>query len=524
MLGKPVCVFLSFGGNVDDPDATTVRLGGVLVSDSTPRRANPLRAANGSTARAPVDIPPREIVGHFLFIAFVLGIPFGIATSSLAFRDGDVSWQVAAGQWIIAHARIPTADPFSFTAAGRPWVAMEWLSEIVYATAYRLAGWNGLAATVACATVALNALIFFYLQRRASIVVVAVSLFMLDIVVAPFVLARPHVLAWPLLAAWTIVLLRAAENKRPPSLWWTLLLVVWTNAHASFPLALPIAAAIALDSVIEARWTNVRQWIVFGIVSVVALSCNANGLAGLLQPFKTASLTMLHLIGEWHPSSTANTPEFFGVLLLALGAICWTGLRIPAGRLLLLLVLLGLAFLHVRHQSTFIIVAVLVVPALLDSKPARSPLPKWLLLGFLPMLAYALISPRTPPEGPANPRSLIAAVPTALRSQPVFNEYSFGGPLILAGIKPYIDGRGELYGDAFVEDYSNIIGGDMAAFNRAAQRYDIRWTMLPRDSKALIAALEGSGKWRRIYADRVGVIDVRSVPITAPTASGAKQR
>jgi len=142
-------------------------------------------------------------------------------------------------------------------------------------------------------------------------------------------------------------------------------------------------------------------------------------------------------------------------------------------RTLLGLVLLGLAFLHVRHQSTFIIVAVLVVPALLNSKPARSPLPKWLLLGFLPMLAYALISPRTPPEGPANPRSLIAAVPTALRSQPVFNEYSFGGPLILAGIKPYIDGRGELYGDAFVEDYSNIIGGDMAAFNRAAQRHDI---------------------------------------------------
>jgi len=330
------------------------------------------------------------------------------------------------------------------------------------------------------------------------------------------------VLAWPLLAAWTIVLLRAAEDKRPPSLWWTLLLVVWTNAHASFPLALPIAGAIALDSVIETRWRNVRQWIIFGVASVVALLFNANGLAGLLQPFRTASLTMLHLIGEWHPSSTANTPEFFGVLLLALGAICWTGLRIPAGRLLLLLVLLGLAFLHVRHQSTFMIVAVLVVPTLLHSEPTRSPLPKWLLLGFIPMLAYALIAPQTPPEGPANPRSLIAAVPAGLRTQPVFNEYSFGGPLILAGIKPYIDGRGELYGDAFVENYAKIIDGDMAAFDRAVQRYDIRWTMLPRDSKVLIGALERSGKWRRIYADRVGVIDVRIMPTTPAAASAAK--
>ncbi len=183
-----------------------------------------------------------------LFIAVVLGIPLGFAISPLAFRDGDVSWQIAAGRWIIAHAHIPTSDPFSFTVAGHPWVAMEWLSEIVFATAYRLAGYRRTWRPPSPrALIVLNALVFFYLQRRVSVLVVVRSLLMLEMVLAPFVLARPHLLAWPLLAGWTIVLLRAAEKGRPPSLWWTLLLVVWTNAHASFPLALPIAGAIGLE-------------------------------------------------------------------------------------------------------------------------------------------------------------------------------------------------------------------------------------------------------------------------------------
>ncbi len=80
---------------------------------------------------------------------------------------------------------------------------------------------------------------------------------------------------------------------------------------------------------------------------------------------------MLPLIGEWHPSSTGNTPEFFAVLLLGLGGILWTGIRVPIGRLLLLLVLLGLAFQHVRHQATFVIVAVLVDPALAQFEAER---------------------------------------------------------------------------------------------------------------------------------------------------------
>jgi hypothetical protein len=85
-----------------------------------------------------------------------------------------------------------------------------------------------------------------------------------------------------------------------------------------------------------------------------------------------------------------------------------------------------------------------------------------------------------------------------------------GGPLILSGIRPYIDGRGDVYGDAMMFDYARLSKGDAAAFSRAVQRWKIRWAILPNDDKALIALLDRSGNWRRIAGDKAGVIYART--------------
>jgi hypothetical protein len=290
-----------------------------------------------------------------------------------------------------------------------------------------------------------------------------------------------------------------------------LILVVWTNLHASWPLAIPVAMAIGLDALRKARWNTLHEWALFSLVSAVALMLNVNGSAGLIQPFKTSNLAMLPLIGEWHRSNIHATPFFFVALLFGAAALCWSRIAVPFGRLLLLLVMLGMALLHVRHQSAFMIVSACVLPPLWPAKPATAPVPKWLLAIAVPALVLRALWPLTPPESEANPRSLIAAVPAELKNQPLFNAYIFGGPLILNGIRPYIDGRAEIYGDSFVTDYVHIANGDYDAFERTVERYDIRWTILPANSR-LVDKIESSGKWQRFYSDRVGVIDVRTAP------------
>ena len=116
-----------------------------------------------------------------------------------------------------------------------------------------------------------------------------------------------------------------------------------------------------------------------------------------------------------------------------------------------------------------------------------------------------------PRETFANPRGLIAHIPPELRSQPVLNEYSLGGPLIFAGIRPFIDGRADMYGDAFFADYMKIADGDLAVFDRAVKKYGIRWTILQADNR-LLPKIDSSPEWQRIYSDHVGMIHVRRSP------------
>src|SRR4029079_564912 len=98
-------------------------------------------------------------------LAAVLLIPAVLGSSLTIFNDGDVSWHIATGQWILDHWAIPHTDPFSFTWFGKPWVPIEWLAEVIYASAYRLAGYGGVAALVTVALMALHATVFLNASR-----------------------------------------------------------------------------------------------------------------------------------------------------------------------------------------------------------------------------------------------------------------------------------------------------------------------------------------------------------------------
>ena len=58
-------------------------------------------------------------------------------------NDSDTYWQIAVGQWILDHNALPRVDIYSFTKAGEPWVSSSWLSQVLLAASYSLAGWTG---------------------------------------------------------------------------------------------------------------------------------------------------------------------------------------------------------------------------------------------------------------------------------------------------------------------------------------------------------------------------------------------
>ncbi|MES2119131.1 MAG: hypothetical protein V4513_00965, partial [Pseudomonadota bacterium] len=443
----------------------------------------------------------------------VLLIPAMLGSSATIFNDGDVSWHIATGQWILDHRAIPHADPFSFTWAGKPWVPIEWLAEVFYAGAYRLAGYGGVAALVTAALMAIHGLVYFTASRFIRLALVPVVL--MDFALVPMTLARPHVLAWPLIALWTWLMLRARDRDGAPPLVAALLMIVWANLHGSFVMGLAIAGAFGLEALVASadKGRVIRQWGLFGAACAAAVFVNANGLAGVIHPFKIASLAMLPLIDEWKPSTPAVTPFFFAVLALTLVLIAWKRPKLHPVRWVLLAALLVLALLQVRHQAVLAIVAAMILPqgfARDQKRMVRKGLAQLAAAAAAVLVLIRAAMPLSPPQNEANPWRLIAMVPAELRSQPLLNGYSMGGPLILSGIRPYIDGRGDMYGDELVVDYARITHGDAAALDRAVKRWNIRWAMVPNRDNGLARLLAGSPDWKLAAKDEVGSIYVRS--------------
>jgi hypothetical protein len=448
-----------------------------------------------------------------LMLAVVL-IPAVLGSSTTIFNDGDVSWHIATGQWILHHHAIPHTDPFSFTWAGKPWVPIEWLSEVLYASAYSLAGYGGVAALVTAALIGLHAAVF--LNARRWLGAALIPIVAMDLCLIPMLLARPHLLTWPLLAFWTWLMLRAREQDRSPPLAAALLMALWANLHGGFVFGLAIAGAFGLEALVDSadRGRAFRQWLVFGLACVAALFVNGNGIEGVFHPLRFTQLQMLPMIDEWKPSNPQVTPFFFGVLVFVIALIAWKRPKLPWVRWLLLAALLGLALLQVRHQAILAIVAAIVLPqGFASAGSGRIPLDRAALgvtaAAALALLVMRAVMPISPPENEANPWELIAAVPAEYRNLPVLNGYSMGGPLILSGIRPFIDGRGDMYGDALVSDYVRITSGDRAAFEQAVRQWGIRWAILPRRSR-LIWLLDHSPGWRRVAADDAGVVYLRS--------------
>ena len=449
----------------------------------------------------------------------VLLIPAALGSSHTIFNDGDVSWHIASGRWILEHGRIPTTDPFSFTWMGKHWVPFEWLADVIYASGYRLAGYAGVSALATAALMALNAIVYFNAARWIRPVLVGFGLLIvMNVVLIPMLLARPHLFVWPLLAAWMWVLMRAREKDRAPPLPAALLMSLWANLHGSFVFGLAIAAAFGLEALISSadRIRAFRQWLLFGVACAIAVCINANGLDGALYPFKYTDLEMLPMIDEWKPSSVSVTPFFFVTLAIIAVLIVWKRPRLHSVRWLLLAACLGAALYQARHQAMFVIVAAMILPEGLarGQQRARGEEPQTPVViaavGALLLLAVRLSMPLTPPENQTNPWKLIASVPPELRSQPVLNYYSFGGPLILSGIRPYIDGRGDMYGDPFVLGYGDIVHGNQAAFDEAVRRWNIRWVIMAHDQKKFIAMLRKTPGWRQIRHNEVGAVYVRS--------------
>jgi hypothetical protein len=448
-----------------------------------------------------------------------------LSNGGMLLNDSDTYWQIAVGQWILDHRAWPSVDIYSFTKAGEPWTSSSWLAQVLYATSYNLAGWTGpvvLAATCIAATFALFTHILG--RRIPAAYAIAVAMAALLLSVGHF-LARPHVLVLPVMLAWANGLMSASERGEAPSPWLLPLIALWANLHGGFVFGLVLVGAFALDALWNAERAQQRsvalRWAAFGVGALVACSVTPYGWGSILASRKILDLgELLHLIYEWMPADFSKFGAFEMAILTLIGGALYSGVKLTPPRIALVLGLLHMALSHVRNVEIFALLLPIVVLAPVASQlalrpawPARPAVPPGVMAALIVLLGgwSWLLAANTnfvPPES----QSPAAAVDALKAHHPkrVLNDLPFGGYLIWRQIPVFVDGRAELYGEAFdVAFYRAMQLKDVNELLGMLRKWDIDAVLLTPHTPAvgLLDRIEG---WRRVYADQNAVLHVRT--------------
>jgi len=103
---------------------------------------------------------------------------------------------------------------------------------------------------------------------------------------------------------------------------------------------------------------------------------------------------------------------------------------------------------------------------------------------------------------------------------PIFNDYGWGGYLIkrlYPAYRVYIDGRADVYGDAFMTETMRTFEGH-SGWREPLDRLAVHTILISPDT-ALASLLRSDGEWQRVYEDDQAVIFTKSENALTATPS-----
>ncbi len=448
--------------------------------------------------------------------------------------DPDLWWHIKVGQNILTTHHWPTTDPFSFTVAGTPWIAYEWLGDVLIGSAARYGGLLGLdVLLIVLASIVMLALYAYTTMRSGNSKAGFVASGLLcSLAFASFNL-RPQMLGYLFLILTLIVLERFRRGKQRALWFLPLLFLVWINTHGSWVIGLGVifvfwAAGLAefrIGGVEATRWRpaeRIRLELIF-LLCLAAIPFTPYGTRLAAYPFTVASTLPLNVgnIMEWQPMpfNIAGGKLFLAVVLAFFLAQMMFQITWRAAEVVLFFGGVMMACLHVRFLLLFVpFFAPLFATVLARWLPPYDRKKDHYILNALLMAAVVAAMVRYFPTRAGIEKIAAETFPVGavnyLRQHPVagpmYNTYGYGGYLIsmLPEQKVFIDGRGDLYEDGGVfSEYLEVADLKPAAF-MVLRAHGIQSCLL-ESKEPLATVLAANPDWERRYADGVSVLFVR---------------
>jgi hypothetical protein len=303
-------------------------------------------------------------------------------------------------------------------------------------------------------------------------------------------------------------------------------MTLWANLHGSFTFGLAMIAPIACDAFWRAahseRLNVLRPWTLFALLAVVAACLNPYGPEIILVTFRTVALgAALTTVTEWRPQDFTHLGAFEVIMLGAFGLALYRGVTLPVLRIVMVLGVLHLSLSQVRHADLLGMLAPIFLArplaeqftALAGDRTGLTLRPSaWLpataVLLLIGVTGLASLRHDVSPPARITPANAIHSTEIA-KAGPILNDYDFGGYLDFVGVAPFIDGRGELYGEAYMLRHNRALSlENLPDFLRLLDEYHIGATLLTPSTPA-VALLDRLPDWKRIYSDDVAVVHAR---------------
>ncbi len=446
-------------------------------------------------------------------------------------HDSDLPWHLHEARQLLQFRRLLHPETGGFSMPGRPFVSMEWLSELGLYALQSLGGWTALSLLSGVAVVLAGALLLRVSRdeggdggfRDALAVTLGLCAAMLrfqprphlvDLVGAPLVM---------LLARGCFAATGAAFARRAVGL--VALEVVWAQAHGSFVIVPPLCFAAGVAAATDRR-SLLRALGVTGVLGLATLA-NPLGVGMFRNMLAHAGTDAARQIGEMAPPRLEQLLPFslampLTTFLWALAALAVVDIvrtrTIRRDDAIRALLGLALASSSVRFLG---LLGLLLVPWAargLGHFGGLSARAAGLVALLLPVAAYRAVVATVPDErmGIGLNRTFLPvdaaeAMRRAGASGRVWNHYRDGGWIEWTNaprVQVFIDGRVPPYfSEAVLAEHIASVG-DPGAFARIDGRFGLRYALVARVA-GLCRTLSRDPRWGAVYVDARRVLFAR---------------
>jgi hypothetical protein len=464
-----------------------------------------------------------------LFLALMAWlIAFTIGSDEIGLlQDSQAGAQIRIGDWILDHGAAPSTDVFSFSRAGQPWFAWEWLTGVVFALVHRWLGLQGMVLLGAAVIATANLILLRHmLWRGANFLVVIFTMHLVVGASSLHYFARPHIFTLLFMAGAFFLLDR--DQRKPDWRVWLLipLTVLWANMHGAFVAMIASVAIVAVGRALEGAWAASRRYGLLAAACLVASLLNPYGYREHVHIAQYMSQGwLMELVQEFQPPQFHSAASHYLELLLAAGValavLSFARKHFATG--LLLLAWMHMALTSVRHVPIF---ALVVTPLLAgeltqwwDRWTAGAGLRSVLALfrslaeeytphlgrssiwasGAIVLLAFAPLSipwPRDFPE-PRYPASLVSRHAEAIQASRIFTTDSWADYLTYRfhpRQRIFVDGRSDFFGKEMLDHYLTILRG-YHGWDSLMESYRFDAALVPSQS-AIASLLRRDARWK----------------------------